>query len=63
MKGVKLIDGKGIGGTGRLTDAEIDNLQRCYGFAKRNTVTDIYGMIWSYILYLVQFSVSASPVF
>ena len=35
MKGKKLSDNKGVGGAGRLTDAEIDRLQKYYGLAIR----------------------------
>ena len=31
-KGSKLNDGKGVGGTGRLTDSTIDRMQTYYGY-------------------------------
>ena len=35
-RGTKLSDGKGVGGTGRLTDAVVDRMQTYYGYAIRN---------------------------
>lgn len=43
-KGVKLDDGKNLGGTGRLTDCQIDKLQTYYGLAIRRNVEDIQKM-------------------
>ena len=40
----KLSDGKTLGGKGRLTDKEIDNLQLYYGLAIRRNVGDLNGM-------------------
>ena len=40
-KGVKLADGKGVSGKGRLTDAKIDLLQNYYGLAVRENLHDI----------------------
>ena len=40
-KGVKLADGKGLAGKGRLTDSKIDVLQNYYGLAKREILTDV----------------------
>lgn len=36
-----LSDGKVLGGKGRLTDFEIDNLQTFYGLAIRRNTTDV----------------------
>ena len=50
MKGKKLSDGKCVGGTGRLTDAEIDKLQQYYGLAIRRNVNDVKAMqraVWA----------------
>lgn len=50
MSGKKLSDGRGLGGAGRLTDAEIDLLQRYYGLAIRrncNNVEDMKKAVWS----------------
>ena len=43
-KGVKLSDGKGISGVGRLTDKTIDTLQNYYGFAIRQNVGNLEAM-------------------
>lgn len=43
-KGVKLSDGKGISGKGRLTDGKIDMLQNYYGLAVRNNLNDVNEM-------------------
>lgn len=40
LKGTVLSDGKGLGGKGRLTDSEIDQLQRYYGLAIRRNIHD-----------------------
>ena len=40
-KGVKLRDGKGFGGKGRLTDGKIDILQNYYGVAVRSNLDDV----------------------
>ncbi|GFV47281.1 uncharacterized protein TNCV_4829371 [Trichonephila clavipes] len=50
LKGKKLNDKKTLGGRGRLTDAEIDKLQRYYGLAIRNNTDSINSMkraIWA----------------
>lgn len=50
MKGVKLRDGKGVGGSGRLTDATADKLQQYYGLAIRRNVDNVKGMqqaVWA----------------
>lgn len=50
FKGKKLSDNKGIGGTGRLTDDKIDQLQRYYGLAIRKNLTSVDDMknaIWA----------------
>ncbi|GFS60757.1 uncharacterized protein TNCV_2001611 [Trichonephila clavipes] len=50
MKGKKLSDEKILGDRGRLTDVEIDNLQRYYGLAIRNNTDSINSMkraIWA----------------
>ena len=44
MKGRKLADGKGVGGTGRLTDKVIDKTQNYYGQAIRENKGDIEGI-------------------
>ena len=49
-KGMKLSDGKGIGGSGRLTDLLIDKIQNNYGEAIRNNNSDkvaMYNAIWA----------------
>lgn len=51
-KGIKLSDGKVLGGKGRLTDVEIDNLQRYYrpSLAIRKNTTDVETMhnaVWA----------------
>lgn len=49
-KKIKLKDGKGLGGKGRLTDEEIDNLQRYYGLAIRRNLESTKSMsnaIWA----------------
>ncbi len=40
-KGVKLTDGKGLAGKGRLTDSKIDVLQNYYGLAVRENLSDV----------------------
>ena len=40
-KGVKLSDGKGFGGKGRLTDSKLDILQNNYGLAVRSNLDDV----------------------
>ena len=40
-KGVKLSDGKGLGGKGRLTNGKIDILQNYYGLAVRENLDDV----------------------
>lgn len=50
FKKVKLSDGKAIGGQNRLTDSEIDNLQRYYGLAIRRNSADVKSMqdaVWA----------------
>ena len=39
--GLKLADGKGLAGKGRLTDAKIDILQNYYGLAIRENLDDV----------------------
>jgi hypothetical protein len=43
-KGVKLSDGKGLSGKGRLTTGKIDILQNYYGLAVRNNLNDVSEM-------------------
>ena len=43
-KGVKLSDGKGLAGRGRLTDGKIDILQNYYGLAIRENSNDVQKM-------------------
>ena len=43
-KGKKLLDGKGIGGKGRLTDAVVNKLQNYFGIAIRTNTDSIYAM-------------------
>lgn len=43
-KHLKLEDGKGLAGAGRLTDKMIDTLQNYYGFAIRQNAGDLAGM-------------------
>ncbi|GFV87084.1 uncharacterized protein TNCV_5113021 [Trichonephila clavipes] len=54
MKGNKLNDKKTLGGRGRLTDAEIDKLQRYYRLTIRNNTDSINSMkrsIWATYFY------------
>ena len=44
-KGMKLIDGKSIGGRNRLTDNVIDKIQNHYGLAIRGNFGDLDGMV------------------
>ena len=44
-RGQKLMDGKTIGGAGRLTVTLIDTLQNYYGMAIRNCKGDLRGMM------------------
>ena len=44
-KGLKLADGKGVGGRNRLTDAVCDSMQNFYGEAIRNNQGDLKGMV------------------
>ena len=44
-KGVKLADGKSVGGKNRLTDAICDSMQNFYGEAIRNSQGDLKGMV------------------
>ncbi len=43
-KGVKLSDGKGIGGKGKLTDGKIDVVQNYYGLSERENLDDVSTM-------------------
>lgn len=43
-KGLKLADGKGLAGKGRLTDSKIDVLQNYYGLAVRENLDDVNKM-------------------
>ncbi|GFX08342.1 uncharacterized protein TNCV_3268311 [Trichonephila clavipes] len=50
LKGKKLEDKKSLGGRNRLTDAEIDKVQRYYGLAIRNNSGNLSAMkqaIWA----------------
>ena len=44
MKGTKLLDGKGVGGAGRLTLEMIKKIQNYYGFAIRQNSGNLEGM-------------------
>ena len=44
-KGVKLLDGKGVGGTNRLTDKFIDKMQNHYGEAIRSNCGNLEKMV------------------
>ena len=44
-KGVKLADGKGVGGRNRLTDAVCDSMQNFYGEAIRKNQGNLKGMV------------------
>ena len=49
-RGLKLSDGKTVGGKGRLTDKAIDKIQNFYGQCIRNYVGDLEGMkdgVWA----------------
>ena len=47
LRGIKLADGKSLGGRNRLTDKMIDKFQNSYGFAIRWNTGDLDGMITS----------------
>ena len=50
MRGKKMSDGKGVGGKGRLTQVKINQIQRYYGMAIRQSVGDVNKMhnaIWA----------------
>ncbi|GFV26379.1 uncharacterized protein TNCV_5086921 [Trichonephila clavipes] len=56
LKGKKLEDKKSLGGRNRLTDAEIDKLQRYYGLAIRNNSGNLSAMkqaIWAIFLHKI----------
>ena len=56
LSGKKLADGLAIGGRGRLTDDQIDQLQAYYGIAIRGHQNDLQGMaraIWASVLHCV----------
>ena len=44
MKGTKLLDGKGVGGTGRVTLEMIKRIQNYHGFAIRQNSGNLEGM-------------------
>ena len=55
-KGLKLSDGKTVGGINRLTDQVIDSIQNYYGEAIRNNSGDLKGMenaIWVIFYHLI----------
>ena len=55
-RGTKLSDGKGVGGTGRLTDAVVDRMQTHYGYAIRNNkgnITEIINAIWAIFYHML----------
>ena len=54
---MKLKDGGSVGGRGRLTDAIIDKMQTCYGYAIRNNIgnkenirNDIFAIFYHMVL-------------
>ena len=51
-KGLKLADGKGIAGKGRLTDKVVNLMQNYYGMAIRQNVDNVYAMKKSIIAIL-----------
>ncbi|GFV18843.1 uncharacterized protein TNCV_4757301 [Trichonephila clavipes] len=56
LKGKKLEDKKSLGGRNRLTDAEIDKLQRYYGLAIRNNSGNLSAMkqaIWAILFHKI----------
>ncbi|GFU99718.1 uncharacterized protein TNCV_4399401, partial [Trichonephila clavipes] len=62
LKGKKLEDKKSLGGRNRLTDAEIDKLQRYYGLAIRNNSGNLSAMkqaIWA--LFFHKISTDLNP--
>ena len=62
MKGIKLADGKVLGGKGRLTDVEIDKLQNYYGLAIRRNAEDVEKMckeVWA--IYYHKVSTNEDP--
>lgn len=62
MKGQRLADGRGLEGKGRLTDTQIDNIQRMYGNAIRRNKNDLVTMkkhVWA--IYFHKLSTDAHP--
>ena len=53
IKRVKLSDGKGLGGKGRLTDGKVDMLQNYYGLAVRENIDDVNKMAIKAVVYHV----------
>uniref|UniRef100_A0A0B7AFL1 Mutator-like transposase domain-containing protein n=1 Tax=Arion vulgaris TaxID=1028688 RepID=A0A0B7AFL1_9EUPU len=59
----KLSDGKTIGGKGRLTDTQIDSIQKYYGNAIRGNKNDLKGMreaVWA--IYFHKLSTDQKPI-
>ena len=53
---MKLSDGKGVGGTGRLTDVIVDQIQTYYGYSIRNNLGDVENIsnaIWAIFFHLI----------
>ena len=56
MHSIKLKDGKGVGGSGRLTDKMCDRMQNNFGEAIRNNIGDkdgMYNAIWAIFKHMV----------
>ena len=63
-KGRKLSAGKTIGGRGRLTDSEINQIQAYYGNAIRGNTNNLVGIkaaVWA-IFFLTSFQLMRSPI-
>jgi len=61
-RGLKLSDGKTVGGGGRLTDKRIDKMQNFYGQCIRNNVGNKEGMvndIWAIFKHMMNNTVIA----
>jgi len=56
---MKLADGKGVGGQGRLSDHLIDQMQNYYGYAIRNNsgqLDEMKNAIWAILYHSVKSS-------
>ena len=56
MQSIKLSDNKSVGGTGRLTDRDIDKMQNNFGEAIRSNVSDkdsMFNAIWAIFQHMI----------